>query len=558
MDYKTKKQEILNRLERLYDGVSYLGNQNLMSRLSDFKEEINEDLQFNVLCIGEFSAGKSTLINRFFIKKDILPAAATETTAKLTFVKYGENEKAVVHYLDGRKRVIENIDEKTIKDFLSKDGKDVDSIDYVEIFINSHILKEGIAIVDSPGLNAPESERVGLTYDFVPRADAVLYVVSALQPWKATEKDFIENKIFRKSDLDKIFFLINFWDAIDEEEKKDILEYVESEMEKSLKVVSKEFGYDIPKPHIIPVSAKTGYNFDELDRLLTDYLSSKKAVDILNQKEAKLEHIKRDVIRYIERQIQNYKVDRSSLEKELDNIKKQLSELEKWKEEYRKNLEPEVDKKLEAFVETLISHCINYVDVIKKKIEDIKVDNVEKFEASVRKLVTKETDRLDEDVKKAYEDFYTSIENLIKEERLRLNLEGYYIRKEFDTKALKKTILDILYEQVEELKEEAPKDQGFVSRIFFHLVNRRRVLSTIQKGKDNLIKEIENSISNTINAFKDKKGKILDIILNNIELEMEQIYRAKEINLESILNSQSVKDKEIERLSKIMEHIKGI
>jgi len=50
-----------------------------------------EQLNFNVLCLGDFSSGKSTFINNFFLENKVtLPVRATTTTAKLTVIKYGK------------------------------------------------------------------------------------------------------------------------------------------------------------------------------------------------------------------------------------------------------------------------------------------------------------------------------------------------------------------------------------------------------------------------------------------------------------------------------------
>ena len=48
------------------------------------------------------------------------------------------------------------------------------------------------ALVDTPGTNAIVREHEGLTTDFVPRADLVLFVTSADRPFTETERAFLE------------------------------------------------------------------------------------------------------------------------------------------------------------------------------------------------------------------------------------------------------------------------------------------------------------------------------------------------------------------------------
>ena len=54
----------------------------------------------SVLVIGDFNCGKSTVLNAL-LGKSLLPMGVTATTAIPTFVKYGEQEKVVIHKKNG-------------------------------------------------------------------------------------------------------------------------------------------------------------------------------------------------------------------------------------------------------------------------------------------------------------------------------------------------------------------------------------------------------------------------------------------------------------------------
>ena len=53
-------------------------------------------------------------------------------------------------------------------------------------------LLRDIHIVDTPGTNAIIREHEGLTAEFVPRSDLVLFVTSADRPFTETERAFLE------------------------------------------------------------------------------------------------------------------------------------------------------------------------------------------------------------------------------------------------------------------------------------------------------------------------------------------------------------------------------
>ncbi|NER04836.1 MAG: hypothetical protein F6K17_20660, partial [Okeania sp. SIO3C4] len=75
--------------------------------LSAFIKDLDKEIErlkngkFRFLIIGDFNRGKSTILNAFF-EKSLLPMGVTATTAIPTFVKYGKQEKVVVHKKDGK------------------------------------------------------------------------------------------------------------------------------------------------------------------------------------------------------------------------------------------------------------------------------------------------------------------------------------------------------------------------------------------------------------------------------------------------------------------------
>ena len=63
-------------------------------------KEMLKKREYLVSIMGQFSAGKSKLINNI-VGKNIVPVHTTETTALITLIKYGEKEYAELIYKDG-------------------------------------------------------------------------------------------------------------------------------------------------------------------------------------------------------------------------------------------------------------------------------------------------------------------------------------------------------------------------------------------------------------------------------------------------------------------------
>ena len=56
------------------------------------------------------------------------------------------------------------------------------------------LLDKNITLVDTPGVSDINEQRCEVTYGFVPKANAVIFLLDAVAPLKATEKEFIEEK----------------------------------------------------------------------------------------------------------------------------------------------------------------------------------------------------------------------------------------------------------------------------------------------------------------------------------------------------------------------------
>jgi predicted GTPase len=292
--FKEKRELLKQRAEKLEEIAKELGEKSVLSTLNQFRKSIERDLSFNLLCLGDFSSGKSTFVNNFFVGQDLLPTNTTPTTAKLTILKYGKERKLRVHKKGGKiEEHTENLKE-ILKKSGAKDGEELEQVEFLELFIDSPFLKDGIVVVDSPGLNDPEIERMKITLDYLQQADAVLYLLTALQAWKRSEKEFLEEKVLSKRDIDKIFFLLNFWDIVPENEKESLIKYVKEQMEASLKVAEAELGEKLTPPPLIPISATTKEGFETLYRLLWDYLAQQKGNKLLEIKERKLELLEKE------------------------------------------------------------------------------------------------------------------------------------------------------------------------------------------------------------------------------------------------------------------------
>ncbi len=105
-----------------------------------------------VAVIGEFSSGKSTLINAM-LGHEVLPNWTTECTAAITQVGFGEQPAMVVHQADGM-QVEQPL--AALKEMATTRNKSFDDIAYIEVRYPAELLKNGLIVVDTPGLNSAD------------------------------------------------------------------------------------------------------------------------------------------------------------------------------------------------------------------------------------------------------------------------------------------------------------------------------------------------------------------------------------------------------------------
>lgn len=143
------------------------------------------DKQFYLPIVGQFSAGKSHFINNL-LGRMILPYKTTETTSFLTTIRYGDIEKLVVKTTGGATLTLDvsavclfsqqNIASGALQVEIGDIA--IDDIASLDVHLNNPLLVDGLVLVDTPGINTLNQTHEALTYDYLPAAQAFLYVSS--------------------------------------------------------------------------------------------------------------------------------------------------------------------------------------------------------------------------------------------------------------------------------------------------------------------------------------------------------------------------------------------
>jgi len=218
-----KSSELLSEttIKQYNDTIKVLGLTSLEKQMNTLSLDM-ERKEFIVVVVGEFNRGKSYFVNAI-IGADIIPTDILPTTATINVIRYSKEPYVVIFKKDGSK-VNGECSKEYLEKFTAQYKDNITTIKYIEIGYPADILKDGMILVDTPGVNDINQQRVSITYGFMPIADAVFFLLSPEQPVTKSEKQFLEQHILN-TNISKLFFILNKIDKLsDEDEIKDALQ----------------------------------------------------------------------------------------------------------------------------------------------------------------------------------------------------------------------------------------------------------------------------------------------------------------------------------------------
>ena len=228
--FQEHQKSLANIQVRLQSIIQNANNRRILS--DTFKDQIFHSSKklksesFRVAIVGEFSQGKSTLLNAL-LGEEIQPVREIPCSGTITVLKYGKQKRVVCRYKDGREEEIpfEQYQEKAAisEDAALGDPSNELAKTEIEEIICYHpdldICRSGVEILDSPGLNE-HPERTAVVNKLLEEIDAVIFLTNATRPLTQGEKDLLQDlkkKLnFGKGDepANNLFVVVNFWDLL--------------------------------------------------------------------------------------------------------------------------------------------------------------------------------------------------------------------------------------------------------------------------------------------------------------------------------------------------------
>ncbi|WP_187848674.1 dynamin-like GTPase family protein [Helicobacter pylori] len=293
--------------------------------------------QLVIPVVGNFSAGKSTLLNRF-LEKSVLPTAITPETSLATELHYSANERIEVFSNNDEKAESFELNEQSFEVIKENASK----YSYLKVYLNNEALKNSapLVFVDMPGFDSPISSHTHAILEYLERGVHFVILTSA-EEGALTKRMVRELKNLLEFDKG-LSFILSKTNLRTPSQVEEISHYIQEQIQDHLDLTT----------HLIYSDKDNNALLEVADKIDAEKLFSALYLERLKSLNFRLQNSLKSVIESFD----------YSKEKALEEIKALdlgVKDIEKTYEKLRANLEEEYSS-------------VAVGSVVKKVIEDVR------------------------------------------------------------------------------------------------------------------------------------------------------------------------------------------
>ena len=137
---------------------------------------------FRIVIMGECKKGKSSFINALLGEKDLSPVCSDIATSTIYKICYGSKVAYRVFFTVASKKSPLEITKEDVSKYGTEKGNpgNREQVDFIQVTCPSPLLKAGLVIIDTPGLGGLFKQHKLITYQYVPKSDAVFLVTDSI------------------------------------------------------------------------------------------------------------------------------------------------------------------------------------------------------------------------------------------------------------------------------------------------------------------------------------------------------------------------------------------
>ena len=185
---------------------------------------------FRLAFVGEFSRGKSSLINRL-LERDVLPIGALPTRASLISMVAGSEDRVKLGKSFGSTKA-HPLDEFSWEEVLATIQENSDYLMPMRITLDHPWLQSlDIELIDTPGAGDLKSQPAAIVSDLLSQCDAVVLVISGTLPLSLAERSFLEQKVIGQH-IPQVLVAVSKLDTVEPQERSEIMEMVRQRLDR--------------------------------------------------------------------------------------------------------------------------------------------------------------------------------------------------------------------------------------------------------------------------------------------------------------------------------------
>lgn len=301
----------------LLDTVDGLAPASVRHDLEQASRRLAEQ-HLNLVVLGEFKRGKSTLINAL-LDTEIVPTGVLPLTAAVTCLRYGESERLIVEFEDGGRYAARL---GAIPEFTTEAGNPDNrrGVRLVTVELPNPLLASGLQLVDTPGIGSVFAHNTATALSFLGQVDTGLFTLAADQPLSSAEEELIREASER---LPRLIVALNKIDRHDTPEREQVTEFVRERLREILGA----------EPDLYALSARSGEGVESLRRRLRRLATQERTCIVTRSVHSLAAGFAAEALQAIRFEARAVELPLTELEGRLEDFRKRVAQLEQVREE---------------------------------------------------------------------------------------------------------------------------------------------------------------------------------------------------------------------------------